>query len=72
MPDLPTSDQIKDTITAGQQAWAAVEHFMQVAVWVGPCLAGIAAHLSAWSTSLQKIPGFNLIAGNYGKAKNAD
>lgn len=71
MPDIPSPDQVKDTITAGQQAWAAAEHFMQVAAWVGPWVVAISAHLAPWSSALQRIPGFNLIAGNYGKAKNA-
>jgi len=44
---------------------------MQVAAWVGPWVVAISAHLAPWSSALQRIPGFNLIAGNYGKAKNA-
>jgi len=71
-PEYLDPNQVKDTIVAGQQAWEAVEKFVHTAAWVGPWVIAVSAHLAPWFSALQKIPGFNLIAGNYGKATNKE
>jgi hypothetical protein len=74
MTDFPTPDQVKDTVEAGQQAWAAIEHFVQVASWVGPWVVTISAGLTAASRKIQDVPFFgpllNTLGLNVGAAKN--
>jgi hypothetical protein len=72
--ELPTPDQIKATVDAGQAAWTAIEHFMTVVSWVGPWIVTFSASITAASKSVQNIPFLgpilNTLGLNIGAAKN--
>ena len=76
-PPLPTADDFKTTIDAGQKAIedtktavASWQHFALAAsaIWNG--IYFLIVQGSAWSRTIRDAPGAKLIAGNYGKAEN--
>ena len=71
---LPTPDELKTTLDAGQAWWAATQHLIASAAWIGPWVVTFSAAITAASKKVQDIPFIgpllNILGLNVGAAKN--
>ena len=70
--DMPSPEQIKNTISAAETAWSATKAFADSAVWIVPWITFVVTHLSAVFSWPNKFGVIRAIAGNYKNAANKE